>query len=39
MTAEKKNLEEELAEEKRKAKEANSQFNALTIGKVEVLCC
>jgi hypothetical protein len=32
---EKKKLEDELAEEKRKTKESNAQFNALTIGKVE----
>jgi hypothetical protein len=37
--AEKKRLENELSEEKRKTKEANAQFNALTIGKVEVLRC
>jgi hypothetical protein len=36
--AEKKKLEDELAEEKCKAKEATTQFTALTIGKVEVLC-
>jgi hypothetical protein len=36
--AEKKGLEDELAEEKRKAKEATAQFNALAIGKVEVSC-
>jgi hypothetical protein len=35
---EKKKFEDELAEEKCKAKEATMQFNALTIGKVEVLC-
>jgi cell division septum initiation protein DivIVA len=35
---EKKKLEDELAEEKRKTKEATAQFNALTIVKVEVLC-
>jgi hypothetical protein len=35
---EKKKLEDELTEERRKTKEANAQFNALTIGKVEVLC-
>jgi hypothetical protein len=34
--AEKKKLEDELAEEKRKAKEATMQFNTLTIGKVEI---
>jgi hypothetical protein len=33
---EKKKLEDELTEEKRKTKESNPQFNALTIGKVEV---
>jgi hypothetical protein len=38
VAAEKKKLEDELAEERRKAKEANAQFNALTIGKVEILC-
>jgi regulator of sigma D len=36
-TAEKK-LEDELAEKKHKANEVTTQFNALTIGKVEVLC-
>jgi hypothetical protein len=36
---EKKKLEDELTEEKRKTKEANAQFNALTIGKVEPLYC
>jgi hypothetical protein len=35
---EKKKLEDELAEEKCKTKEANAQFNALTIGKVKILC-
>jgi C4-type Zn-finger protein len=35
---EKKKLEDELAEERRKTKEAYAQFNALTIGKVEILC-
>jgi hypothetical protein len=35
---EKKKLEDELAKERRKTKEANAQFNALTIGKVEILC-
>jgi regulator of sigma D len=35
--AEKKRLEDELAEEKCKDKEATVQFNALAIGKVEVL--
>jgi hypothetical protein len=34
--AEKKRLEDELAEEKRKAKEATAQFNTLTIGVVEI---
>jgi hypothetical protein len=37
VAAEKKKLEDELAEEKRKAKEATAQFNALSIGKVENL--
>jgi cell division septum initiation protein DivIVA len=37
-SAEKKRLEDELAEEKRNTNEANAQFNALYIGKVEVLC-
>jgi hypothetical protein len=36
---EKKKLEDELAEEKCKTKEANAQFNASTIGKVEILYC
>jgi hypothetical protein len=36
---EKKKLEDELAEERRKTKEANAQFNGLTIGEVEILCC
>jgi hypothetical protein len=36
--AEKKKLEDELAKEKSKAKEATTQFNAVTIGKAEVLC-
>jgi hypothetical protein len=36
---EKKKLEDELSEEKRRTHEANAQFNALTIGKVEILCC
>jgi hypothetical protein len=31
-----KKLEDQLAEEKRKTKEANAQFNAFTIGKVKV---
>jgi hypothetical protein len=35
---EKKKLEDELTEEKRKTKEANAQINSLTIGKVEILC-
>jgi hypothetical protein len=35
---EKKKLEDELAEEKRRTHEANAQFNALTISKVEILC-
>jgi hypothetical protein len=33
VAAEKKRLEDELAEEKRKATEATSQFNALSIGR------
>jgi hypothetical protein len=33
---EKKILEDKLTEEKRNTKESNPQFNALTIGKVEV---
>jgi hypothetical protein len=37
--AEKKKLKDELAEEKRKTQEANVQFNVVTIGKVETLCC
>jgi hypothetical protein len=37
-TAEKKKLEDELAEEKRKAKDATAKSNALTISKLEVLC-
>jgi hypothetical protein len=36
--AEKKKLEDELTKEKSKAKEATTQFNAVTIGKAEVLC-
>jgi hypothetical protein len=36
---ENKKLEDELAEERRKTKEANAQFNSLTIGKVDILCC
>jgi hypothetical protein len=39
MVVEKKKLEDKLAEEKRKTKEANAQFNDLTIGKVETLYC
>jgi hypothetical protein len=39
VAVEKKKLEDELAEEKRRTKEANAQFNALTIGKSEFLCC
>jgi hypothetical protein len=35
--AEKKGLEDELAKEKRKTQEANVQFNATSIGKVEIL--
>jgi hypothetical protein len=38
VAAEKKTLEDKIAEEKQKAKEATVQFNALTIGKVKVLC-
>jgi regulator of sigma D len=34
--AKKGRLEDELAEEKHKAKEATTQFNTLTIGKVEI---
>jgi hypothetical protein len=34
---EKKKLEDKLAEEKRRTHEANAQFHALTIGKVEIL--
>jgi hypothetical protein len=34
-----KKLEDELAEEKRKTREANAQFNAMSIGKGEFLCC
>jgi hypothetical protein len=34
-----KKLKDELAEEKRKTQEANVQFNVVTIGKVETLCC
>jgi ribosomal protein L9 len=36
--AEKKMLEDKPAEEKRKTQEANAQFNAVNIGKVETLC-
>jgi cell division septum initiation protein DivIVA len=36
--AEKKKLKDELAEKKRKAKQATAQFNALAIGEIEVLC-
>jgi hypothetical protein len=36
---EKKEIEDKLAEEKRMTQEANMQFNALTIGEVEVSCC
>jgi hypothetical protein len=36
--AEKKKLEDELTKEKSKAKEATTQFNAVTIGKAGVLC-
>jgi regulator of sigma D len=35
---EKKRLEDELVEEKRKAMEATTQFNDVSIGKVEVSC-
>jgi hypothetical protein len=34
----KKKLEDELAEEKRKTHEANAQFNAANIGKVKISC-
>jgi hypothetical protein len=34
----KKRLEDELVEEKHKAKEATAQFNVVSIGKVEVSC-
>jgi hypothetical protein len=37
--AEKKKLEDELAEEKCKTQEANVRFNVVSIGKVEALCC
>jgi hypothetical protein len=33
----KKKLEDELAEEKRKTQEANSQFNTMSIGKTNFL--
>jgi hypothetical protein len=36
VTLEKKKLEDELTEEKHKDNEATTQFNALTIGKVEI---
>jgi hypothetical protein len=36
VAAAEKKLEDELAEEKRKAKDATAQFNALTIGKIEI---
>jgi hypothetical protein len=36
--ADKKKLENELAEEKHKTQEANAQFNAVNICKVETLC-
>jgi hypothetical protein len=39
VVVEKKKLEDELAEERRKTKEANAQFNVVSIGKVEILCC
>jgi hypothetical protein len=35
--AEKKRLEDNLAEEKRKTQEANAQFNTASIGKIEIL--
>jgi hypothetical protein len=35
---EKKKLEDELTYERRRTNETNMQFNALTIGKVEILC-
>jgi hypothetical protein len=38
-TMEKKKLKDELAEEKHKTQEANAQFNVVSIGKVDVLCC
>jgi hypothetical protein len=38
VATEKKKLEDELAKEKHKAKEATAQLNDLTIGKVKVLC-
>jgi hypothetical protein len=34
----KKKLEDELAEEKRKTQEANAQFNAANIGNFEISC-
>jgi hypothetical protein len=37
-TAAEKKLEDKPAEEKRKTQEANAQFNAVNIGKVETLC-
>jgi hypothetical protein len=37
--AQKYKLEDELAKEKHRTHEANAQFNALTIAKVEILCC
>jgi hypothetical protein len=36
--AQKKKLEDELVEEKRKAKDATTLFNALVIGKIKVSC-
>jgi hypothetical protein len=36
---ERKKIEDELAEEKCKIQEANAQFNVVSIGKVEALCC
>jgi hypothetical protein len=35
--AEKKSLEDELAEEKHKTQEANAQFNVASIGKTKIL--
>jgi Sec-independent protein translocase protein TatA len=39
VAVEKKKLEDELTEEKRKTQAADAQFNAVSIGKVEILCC